>query len=171
VSKDEFGYKSEIIRQPFRLDFSSRGRFDVYATISYDVIRLGRITKHVRFDAEEKLFAGEKGIFSFGYKDNVIFNFDQEKAERQKQEAAERARLEKEKKAEQQRLLREQQKLEQEKELAFKNRPFKVRDQQKDLDFFPLQAARGAFENEINALKTLLKFTQCAMSEHQSFKR
>jgi len=162
ISTADGDYKSEIILQPLELDFISRGRFDIYATISYDVIRLGRITKEVIIDAEVKLFAGEKGIFSFGFNHNVIFSFDQEKAERQKQEALELARLEKEKKAEQQRLLREQQKLEQEKELAFKNRPFKVRDQQKDLDFFPLQAARGAFENEINALKTLLKFTQSA---------
>jgi hypothetical protein len=148
--------------QPFEIDFAQYGRFDTYAKISFDTPILGRYSRELRFDAEKKLFVGEKGIFSFGYRDNVIFSFDQEKAERQKQEAAELARLEKEKKAEQQRLLREQQKLEQEKELAFKNRPFKVRDQQKDLDFFPLQAARGAFENEINALKTLLKFTQSA---------
>ena len=152
----------EIILPPFELEFQSISKFDVHAKILYDVIRLGRVTRAPRFDAERTLFVGEKGIYFFGYKENVIFTFDQEKAERQKQEAAERARLEKEKKAEQQRLLREQQKLEQEKELAFKNRPFKVRDQQKDLDFFPLQTARGAFENEINALKVLLKFTQSA---------
>ena len=160
VSTDSSGYKSEIISPPFQLEFKSRGRFDVYAAISYDVIRLGRITKDVRFDAEEKLFAGEKGIFSFGYNDNVIFSFDQEKLEREKLERAELERQSKENRAEIARILREQKKLEQEKELALKNRPFKVRDQQKDLDFFPLQAARGAFENEINALKVMLNFTQ-----------
>lgn len=152
----------EIILPPFELVFQSISKFDVYARILYDVTRLGRVTNAVRFDAERTLFVGEKGIYFFGYKENLIFTLDQEKAEREKLERAELARLEKEKRAEEQKLLREQKKLEQEKELALKNRPFKVRDQQKDLDFFPLQAARGAFENEINALKVMLNFTQSA---------
>ena len=156
------GDGGEIISPPFELTFLSRSRFDVYANISYDILRLGKISSEVRFDAERTLFVGDKGIFHFGYKENIIFTFDQQKVEREKLERAELARLEKEKRAEEQKLLREQKKLEQEKELALKNRPFKVRDQQKDLDFFPLQAARGAFENEINALKVMLNFTQSA---------
>ncbi len=42
----------------------------------------------------------------------------------------------------------------------FKNRPFKVRDQDNDLKFFPLEAAKTAFRGEIDALRKLLAFTQ-----------
>lgn len=149
----------EIISPPFELTFSSRSRFDVYANISYDILRLGKISSEVRFDAEQTLFAGEEGIFHFGFRNNVIFTFDKEKAEREKLERAELERLEKEKRAEERKQLQEEQRLEEEKQLAFKNRPFKVRDQQKDLDFFPLEAAKGAFREEIRALKIMLNFT------------
>jgi hypothetical protein len=63
VSTDEYGYKSEIILPPLQLDVKNRGRFDVSAVISYDVIRLGRITKDLRFDAYEKIFSGKKVFF------------------------------------------------------------------------------------------------------------
>lgn len=42
----------------------------------------------------------------------------------------------------------------------FKNRPYKVRDQDNDLKFFPLEAAKTAFRGEIDALRKLLAFTQ-----------
>ena len=153
---------SQFINKPFELKVRQLYKFDTEINLIYPTSTNAINNQEIRIrqDGFGIFCAGEKNIFYFGYRQNLYFEFDQEKAEREKLERAELARLEKEKRAEEQKRLREQEKLEQEKELALKNRPFKVRDQQKDLDFFPLQAARGAFENEINALKVMLNFTQ-----------
>lgn len=150
----------EIGFPPFKIEiYTTGGKFDNYLYLEYDTLNLGQVIKDIRFDQEVPLYIGEKGIFHFGYQNNVIFTFDQEQAERKKLERAELARLEKEKRAEERKQLEEEQRLEEEKQLAFKNRPFKVRDQQKDIDLFPIQAAKGAFQDEIDALRVLLQFT------------
>lgn len=116
----------------------------------------------VRQDKYEFFSSGKNGIFFFGRRDIFFAEFDKEKAERERQEALERERLRKEAEAAERKAAKAA-------EEAFKNRPYKVRDQKEDIKFFPIHRdstvdeeisiAREAIQKEVTSLRTLLKFT------------
>jgi len=83
----------------------------------------------------------------------LIIEHDLEKAAAIKKQIEEEERLRKEQQREEAARLKAI-------EDEFKNRPYKVRDQDNDLKFFPLEAAKTAFRGEIDALRKLLAFTQ-----------
>jgi hypothetical protein len=134
----------------------------VYLWIKYMTSNYGEVPLRVEVEQNQYFFEGDKGIFYF---DNIIgleVGFDLEKRELERQK-----RLEAELKAKAQAKAEEEARKAAEE--AFKNRPFKVRDQETDLKFFPLyrdstvdediSIAREALKKEADSLRTLLKFT------------
>jgi hypothetical protein len=153
------------IDEPFFEIYIERSRYkskSVHFWIKQTTSNNGVIPFKLEIDQDQFFFEGDKGIFYF---DNIIgleVGFDVEKIERERQERIEaQLRAKAQAKAEE-----EARKAEEE---AFKNRPFKVRDQETDLKFFPLyrdstvdediSIAREALKKEADSLRTLLKFT------------
>lgn len=163
--KANFGFLGTTeIRQPFIFDAEAPNwTKDVRCQISaLSSIQPMRHRFGVSQDKIDFFSSGENGIFFFGRTDSLIAEFDKEKAERERQEALEIERLRKEAEAAERKAAKAA-------EEAFKNRPYKVRDQFTDKQFFPLDAmfdkdgdllvAREAIQKEVASLRTLLKFT------------
>lgn len=152
------------ISQPFIFKTDSP-TWSKYVNCQLDFLN-GRVPDQYQFkvrqDKYEFFSSGKNGIFFFGHRDYFFAEFDKEKAERERQEALERERLRKEAEAAERKAAKAA-------EEAFKNRPYKVRDQEADKKFFPIHRdsevdvdisiAREAIQKEVTSLRTLLKFT------------
>jgi hypothetical protein len=100
-------------------------------------------------------------FYHFG-RENFIVTKDLEAIKAKKDKEAEEARLEAER-------IKAEQDAAKAAEEALKNRPYKVRDQKEDIQFFPIHrdstvdeeisVAREAIQKEVTSLRTLLKFT------------
>ena len=144
------------IDEPFFEIQIERSRYkskSAYLWIKYTTSNNGVLPLKIEIGQDQFFFEGDKGIFYFDPIIGLEVSFDVEKRELERQ-----ARIEAELKAKAQAKAEEEARKAAEE--AFRNRPFKVRDQDNDLEFFPLEAAKTAFRGEIDALRKLLAFTQ-----------